>query len=243
LSYETRGQKILVAEDDLQVASWLKRVFEEDGHIVEVAYTGSNALDTALENNFALMVIDLDLPELDGMSVVRKVREAGRHGPVLIMTAAHSDEDVEKGLDAGADDFLIKPVSVQVLRARARAAMRRSTSTAPQVVGFGDVTIDRTTFKARGPLGDVQLTAKEFELLQYMITNATKVIPRKNLLLNVWGYDFDPGTNVLEVALSRVRHRLNDITASLRLRTLRSQGVLLEFVRPGDANEAAESSE
>ena len=238
MAYETRGQKVLVAEDDVQVASWLKRVFEDDGHIVEVAYTGLDALHTALENNFALIVIDLDLPELDGISVVRKVRAAGRHGPVLIMTAAHSDEDVENGLDAGADDFLTKPVSVQVLRARARAAMRRSTSTAPEVVGFGDVTVDRTTFKARGPRGDVQLTAKEFELLQYMINNATMVIPRKNLLLNIWGYDFDPGTNVLEVALSRVRHRLNSITASLRLRTLRSQGVLLEFVHHGEAEHA-----
>ena len=237
MAYETRGQNILVAEDDVQVASWLKRVFEEDGHTVEVAHTGSQALTTALENNFALIVIDLDLPELDGMSVVRKVRAAGRHGPVLIMTAAHSDEDVAKGLDAGADDFLTKPVSVQVLRARARAAMRRSTSTAPQVVGFGDVTIDRTTFKARGPLGEVQLTAKEFELLHYMINSATKVIPRINLLLNVWGYDFDPGTNVLEVALSRVRHRLNAISSSLRLRTLRSQGVLLEFVRADETGE------
>ncbi|MEP6763105.1 MAG: response regulator transcription factor [Gemmatimonadaceae bacterium] len=243
MSYDNRGQKILIAEDDVQVASWLKRVFEEDGHIVEVAHTGVTALETALASNFALIVIDLDLPELDGMSVVRKVRTAGRHGPVLIMTAAHSDEDVEKGLDAGADDFLIKPVSVQVLRARARASMRRSSSTAPQVVGFGDVTIDRTTFKAHGPLGDVQLTAKEFELLQYMINNATKVIPRKNLLLNVWGYDFDPGTNVLEVALSRVRHRLHDITASLRLRTLRSQGVLLEFVRPGETTDRIDSAE
>ena len=243
MTYDSRGQKILVAEDDVQVASWLKRVFEDDGHIVEVAFNGATALETALANNFALIVIDLDLPELDGMSVVRKVRAAGRHGPVLIMTAAHSDEDVERGLDAGADDFLIKPVSVQVLRARARAAMRRSSSTAPQVVGFGDVTIDRTTFKAHGPLGDVQLTAKEFELLQYMINNATKVIPRKNLLLNVWGYDFDPGTNVLEVALSRVRHRLNDITGSLRLRTLRSQGVLLEFVRAEESAEPPDTVE
>jgi DNA-binding response OmpR family regulator len=221
-----------VAEDDEQVAHWLKRIFEEDGQIVDVAYTGTSALANALENTYALVVIDLDMPELDGLSVVRQVRAAGRSMPVLIMTAAGSDADVESGLDAGADDFLTKPVSVQVLRARARAAMRRSPSVERQVMGFGDVTIDRTTYRARGPLGEVPLTAKEFELLQYMVNNAAQVIPRKKLLLHVWGYDFDPGTNVLEVALSRVRHRLTDITKSLRLRTLRGQGVLLEFVRP-----------
>lgn len=230
MSYANKGQHILIAEDDQQVARWLKRVFEEDGHLVEVAYTGSDALRMALNQTYALMVVDLDLPGLDGYSVVRQIRAAGRHMPVLIMTGASSDEAVESGLDAGADDFLTKPVSVQVLRARARAAMRRSNATERQVMGFGDITIDRTTYRAHGPLGDVLLTAKEFELLQYIINNATQVLPRKKLLLHVWGYDFDPGTNVLEVALSRVRHRLTDITKSLRLRTLRGQGVLLEYV-------------
>ena len=136
MSYATKGQQILVAEDDEQVARWLKRVFEEDGHLVELAFTGSDALRLAMEQNFALMVVDLDLPTLDGLSVVRQIRAAGRHMPVLIMTAAASDADVESGLDAGADDFLTKPVSVQVLRARARAAMRRSNATERQVMGF-----------------------------------------------------------------------------------------------------------
>jgi DNA-binding response OmpR family regulator len=236
LSYATREQRILVAEDDEQVAHWLKRIFEDDGHIVDVSYDGASALANALANTYALAVIDLDMPQLDGLSVVRQVRAAGRAMPVLIMTAAASDEDVESGLDAGADDFLTKPVSIQVLRARARAAMRRAPTVERQVMGFGDVTIDRNTYRARGPLGEVPLTAKEFELLQYMINNAAQVIPRKKLLLHVWGYDFDPGTNVLEVALSRVRHRLTEVTKSLRLRTLRGQGVLLEFVRAGDAD-------
>ena len=230
MSYGTRGHHILVAEDDEQVARWLKRVFEDDGHMVEVAGTGSEALRLALQNTYALMVVDLDLPGLDGFSVVRRIRAAGRHMPVLIMTGSSSDDAVESGLDAGADDFLSKPVSVQVLRARARAAMRRSGATEREVMGFGDITIDRTTYRAHGPLGNVLLTAKEFELLQYIINNATQVLPRKKLLLNVWGYDLDPGTNVIEVALSRVRHRLADITRSLRLRTLRGQGVLLEYV-------------
>jgi two-component system, OmpR family, response regulator len=225
LSYATQGQRILIAEDDEQVARWLKRVFEEDGHLAEVAFTGSDALRLALEHTYNLIVIDLDLPHLDGLSVVRKVRAAGRHMPVLIMTAAASDADVESGLDAGADDFLTKPVSVQVLRARARAAMRRSSPTQHEVVGFG--------YRANGPLGSVLLTAKEFELLQYIINNAAQVLPRKKLLFHVWGYDFDPGTNVLEVALSRVRHRIGEISHSLRLRTLRGQGVLLEYVKPG----------
>lgn len=237
MSYAAKGQHILVAEDDEQVARWLKRVFEEDGHIVELAFTGADALRLALAEKFDLMVVDLDLPSLDGLSVVRQIRSAGRHMPVLIMTAAASDADVESGLDAGADDFLTKPVSVQVLRARARAAMRRSNATERQVMGFGDITIDRTSYRAHGPLGNVLLTAKEFELLQYIINNATQVLPRKKLLLHVWGYDFDPGTNVLEVALSRVRHRLSDITQSLRLRTLRGQGVLLEYVPAGGSVE------
>lgn len=231
MSYTTREQRILVAEDDEQVAHWLKRVFEEDGHVVDVSYTGASALANALATPYALIVIDLDMPELDGLSVVRQVRAAGRAMPVLIMTAAGSDADVEMGLDAGADDFLTKPVSVQVLRARARAAMRRAPTIERQLMGFGDVTIDRSTCRARGPHGEVPLTAKEFELLQYLINNAAQVISRKKLLLHVWGYDFDPGTNVLEVALSRVRHRLGEVTKSLRLRTLRGQGVLLEFVR------------
>lgn len=236
MSYADKGQRILIAEDDQQVARWLKRVFEDDGHLVEMAFSGSDALRLALDQPYALMVVDLDLPGLDGLSVVRQVRAAGRQMPVLIMTGLSSDDAVESGLDAGADDFLSKPVSVQVLRARARAAMRRSSSTERQVMGFGDITIDRATYRAHGPLGDVLLTAKEFELLQYIINNATQVLPRKKLLLHVWGYDFDPGTNVLEVALSRVRHRLADITQSLRLRTLRGQGVLLEYVAAGNSD-------
>ena len=236
MSYADKGQHILIAEDDEQVARWLKRVFEDDGHLVEMAFSGSDALRLALDQPYALMVVDLDLPGLDGLSVVRQVRAAGRQMPVLIMTGLSSDDAVESGLDAGADDFLSKPVSVQVLRARARAAMRRSSSTERQVMGFGDITIDRATYRAHGPLGDVLLTAKEFELLQYIINNATQVLPRKKLLLHVWGYDFDPGTNVLEVALSRVRHRLADITQSLRLRTLRGQGVLLEYVAAGNSD-------
>lgn len=236
MSYADKGQHILIAEDDEQVARWLKRVFEDDGHLVEMAFSGSDALRLALDQPYALMIVDLDLPGLDGLSVVRQVRAAGRQMPVLIMTGLSSDDAVESGLDAGADDFLSKPVSVQVLRARARAAMRRSSSTERQVMGFGDITIDRATYRAHGPLGDVLLTAKEFELLQYIINNATQVLPRKKLLLHVWGYDFDPGTNVLEVALSRVRHRLADITQSLRLRTLRGQGVLLEYVAAGNSD-------
>ncbi|MEO7363173.1 MAG: response regulator transcription factor [Gemmatimonadaceae bacterium] len=233
MSYGSKGQHILVAEDDEQVARWLKRIFEADGHLVELAFTGLDALRLAMEQNFELMVVDLDLPGMDGLTVVRQIRAAGRHMPVLIMTAAASDADVESGLDAGADDFLTKPVSVQVLRARARAAMRRSNVTERQVMGFGDITIDRTSYRAHGPLGNVLLTAKEFELLQYIINNAPQVLPRTKLLLHVWGYDFDPGTNVLEVALSRVRHRLSDITQSLRLRTRRGQGVVLEYVPAG----------
>lgn len=240
MSYATQGQRILIAEDDEQVARWLKRVFEEDGHLAEVAFTGTDALRLALEQTYNLIVIDLDLPHLDGLSVVRKVRSSGRHMPVLIMTAAGSDSDVESGLDAGADDFLIKPVSVQVLRARARAAMRRSGPAQHEVMGFGDIMIDRTTYRANGPLGSVLLTAKEFELLQYIINNATQVLPRKKLLLHMWGYDFDPGTNVLEVALSRVRHRLGEISQSLRLRTLRGQGVLLEYIKPGSERQKAD---
>ena len=243
MSYSNKGQRILIAEDDEQVARWLKRVFEEDGHMVEIAHSGSDALSLALDQTYSLMVVDLDLPGLDGLSVVRQVRAAGRHMPVLIMTGSSSDDAVESGLDAGADDFLSKPVSVQVLRARARAAMRRSSPTERQVMGFGDITIDRTTYRAHGPLGDVLLTAKEFELLQFIINNATQVLPRKKLLLGVWGYDFDPGTNVLEVALSRVRHRLTDITSSLRLRTLRGQGVLLEYVPTGDTGSHAAAEE
>lgn len=237
MSYAAPGQRILVAEDDEQVARWLKRVFEDDGHEVEVAHTGTDGLRLALEQTYALLVVDVDLPELDGLSVVRRLRAAGRQVPVLIMTGLASDADVERGLDAGADDFLTKPVSVQVLRARARAAMRRSSTAARPTMAFGDITIDRATFRAHGPKGHVLLTAKEFDLLQYIITNATEVLPRKQLLLHVWGYDFDPGTNVLEVALSRVRHRLDDITDSLRLRTLRGQGVLLEYLPADEANE------
>lgn len=237
MSYAAPGQRILVAEDDEQVARWLTRVFEGDGHEVEVAHTGTDGLRLALEQTYALFVVDVDLPEMDGLSVVRRLRAAGRQVPVLIMTGLASDADVERGLDAGADDFLTKPVSVQVLRARARAAMRRSSAALRPTMAFGDITIDRATFRAHGPKAQVLLTAKEFDLLQYIIANATEVLPRKKLLLHVWGYNFDPGTNVLEVALSRVRHRLAEITDSLRLRTLRGQGVLLEYLPEGQATE------
>jgi len=219
--------RILVVEDEEKVAAFIKRGLEQSSYSVDVAGSGEAALDLLAVHSYDTVVLDVMLPGISGLDVVRKLRQQKLDVPVLALTARGSLDDRVEGLDAGCDDYLAKPFAFQELLARVRALQRRSTTVRLPLLTYGDLTLDPATRTVTRGEKRIELTNKEYALLEYLMRYPERVLTRNELLENVWGYDFDPQSNVLEVYMNSLRKKLDAKFARKLLQTVRGVGYVL----------------
>jgi two-component system, OmpR family, response regulator MprA len=221
-----RDPRVLVVEDDEEIAQVLQRSLRLEGYEVRVAGDGESALDQSAAFNPDLVILDLGLPRLDGMEVARRLRSAD-DVPILMLTARDALESRVEGLDAGADDYLVKPFERQELLARLRALLRRRPPRGSASVVVGDLALNPDTHEVSRGGRDIDLTQREFELLEYLMRNERIVVPRQRLLEEVWGYDPFATTNTIEVFVSNLRRKLEAGGEVRLLHTIRGAGYVL----------------
>jgi len=221
--------RILVAEDDEVIADFVSQGLREAGYAVDVASTGPEALKQALDGGYDAAVMDVMLPGLDGLSVIEQLRAKKQQTPVLILSARHTVDDRVKGLQAGGDDYLTKPFAFAELLARLQALLRRSAGTTePTRLVVGDLTLDLLSRKVERGGRAIELRPREFALLEYLMRHPGRVLSKTMILSHVWGYSFDPGTNVVDVLVSRLRDQVDEEFATKIIHTVRGAGYVLK---------------
>jgi two-component system OmpR family response regulator len=219
--------RILVVEDESRVACYVSRALTEDACVVEVARDGAVGLDFALTYDYDAIVLDLMLPGLDGLSVCRQLRAAGKKTPVLILSARDMVEDRVRGLDAGADDYLVKPFAIEELMARLHALWRRRHASASAILTVGDLTLDPATRTTRQGGKVVSLTAKEFALLEYFMQRPAAVLTRTMIAEHVWDFGFDHASNVVDVYVKHLRDKIDEPGKPSFIQAVRGVGYVL----------------
>jgi DNA-binding response OmpR family regulator len=219
--------RILIVEDDRRLARQLNKGLDEHGHAVTVACDGLECLETAHYGEFDVLVLDVMLPGLDGFSIVRRLRAAGKATPILLLTARDSAEDVVTGLDAGADDYLTKPFSFKILLARLRALSRRKNVEPRTDLQIGDLVFDPATREVRRAGTVIPLTKTEFILLELLMRNAGRVITRSGMIEAVWGHDRDVENNTLDVFIRQLRTKIDPPGSHKLIHTIRGIGYAL----------------
>jgi two-component system, OmpR family, response regulator MprA len=220
------AEHILVIEDELKIADFLRRGLTYEGFQVEVRVDGESGLKAARDNPPDLVVLDVMLPGLDGFEVCRRLR-AGGAVPILMLTAKDSVADRVKGLDSGADDYVVKPFAFEELIARVRALLRRSRPTEEMVLHFADLTLNVTTREVTRGTRKVELTTKEFDLLHFFMRHPRQVLPRELIYDRIWGYDFGGESNILEVYIRYLRSKLEVDGEARLIQTVRGVGYAL----------------
>jgi two-component system OmpR family response regulator len=219
--------RILVIEDSVKMAAVLKRGLEEEGYSVDVARTGEGGLWMAAENPHDAIVLDIMLPDTDGFEVCRRLRERGVWAPVLMLTARDAVPDRVRGLDAGADDYLTKPFSFSELVARTRALLRRGAPPRPVRLTAGDLTLDPATRAACRGNAVIDLSAKEFALLEYFMRHPGEVLTRTQLIEHVWDWAYDGSSNIVDVYVRYLREKIDRPFGTHSLETVRGAGYRL----------------
>ncbi len=223
------AMKLLLIEDDVRAADYVTRGLREEGHSVDHAADGAEGLTLALSSRYDVIVADRMLPYMDGLAVVQALRAQGVNTPILILSALAKVDDRVKGLRAGGDDYLTKPFAFSELLARIEVLQRRSTAAEPATrVRVADLEVDLVARKVTRAGHTVDLTAREFRLLEYLMRHAGQVVTRTMLLENVWDLHFDPQTNVIDVHISRLRQSLDRDGAAPLIHTVRGSGYVLE---------------
>ncbi|HSJ46269.1 MAG TPA: response regulator transcription factor [Euzebyales bacterium] len=219
--------KLLVVEDDAKIATAVKRGLEADGFTVDVAVDGNDGWWMATEGTYDLIVLDIMLPGRNGYRICGDLRKAGNWTPVLMLTAKDGDLDEAEALDTGADDYLTKPFSFPVLVARIRALLRRAGGRDPAPVSAGDLRIDPGQRRAwRGDV-EIELTTRQFDVLQFLLRRAGQVLSKYEILSGVWEYDFDGDPNIVEVYVRRLRQRIDEPFDRHAIQTVRGAGYRL----------------
>lgn len=219
--------RILVVEDETKTADYLKKGLSEDGHVVDIAHHGEDGLHLAMTEPFDLLVLDIQLPGRDGWSVLHSLRRAGRQLPVLILTASDKVEERVKGLDLGADDYLVKPFAFSELLARVRSILRRGPARQPETLIVADLELDLPRHRAKRGGQRLDLTPKEFALLSLLVRRRGEVLSRTLISELVWEMHFDSDTNVVDVAVRRLRSKVDDPFPAKLIRTVRGVGYVL----------------
>ena len=219
--------RILVVEDERRVASVVVRALQESAYDVDLAESGEKAIAMAALNSYDSILLDIRLPGRDGLQVCRELRAALNDTPILMLTARTLVEQRVEGLDAGADDYLTKPFAVTELLARVRALVRRRIKGAERVLRYADVELDRHRRHVTRSGRIVSLTAKEFTLLEFLMSRAPDVVPRNEIIEHVWDMQFDPGTNLVEVYINRLRQKLSARRDSKIIHTIHGVGYCL----------------
>jgi len=219
--------KILVVEDDRKVAGFIEQGLKEEGYVVDIARDGEEATMLAHVNEYDLILLDLVLPKKNCFQVAGELRREGRNTPILMLTSRDAVEDVVRGLDAGADDYLAKPFRFNELLARIRALHRRGGAERLEVLRYGPVTLDRLRHQVTVHDAPLELTPKEFQLLEYLLLHPEEVVRRTTLLEKVWDMHFDPESNVVDVHVGNLRRKLNQAAGEPLIATVRGVGFSL----------------
>lgn len=201
--------RILIVEDEHKIANAIKQGLEQEHCIVDVAYDGNTGYDLAVSEHFDLIILDRLLPGMDGLTICRRLREIKNHTPILILTAKGQTVDKVEGLNSGADDYLTKPFAFEELLARIKALTRRPNVISDSTIKVSDLVLDTQGFSVRRGKENIQLSAKEFSLLEYLMRNANKILKKEQIISHVWSYDSDILPNTLEVFIGYLRNKID----------------------------------
>lgn len=201
--------KILVIEDEHRIAQTIKKGLELERHIVDVAYTGTDGFDLAASEEYELLIIDRMLPEMDGVTICKNLRADQNHVPILLLTAKSQVEDKVEGLDAGADDYLTKPFSFEELLARVRALTRRPKKAVHTVLSVDDLELNPATFEVKRGTTKIELSSKEFALLEYLLRHPKKIVTKQQIINHVWDYESNVLPNTVEVYIKNLRNKID----------------------------------
>lgn len=220
--------KILVVEDEQKVAGFIQKGLEEEGYTVDIAYDGESGIEKAAQGDFNLILLDIMLPKKDGIAVIKELREKNNNTPILCLTARDSVNDKVTGLDVGADDYLAKPFAFAELVARCRALIRRGTSDRGAEIHFADLRLDPVAHKVWRAGDEVDLTSKEYALMEYFMRNPNRVLTRAMIAENVWDYSFDSFTNIIDVYVNYLRNKVDRGYDKKLIHTVRGSGYVLK---------------
>lgn len=220
--------RVLVVEDEKKTASFIRKALQGEGFAVDVCHRGDDALAAVAATPFDGVVLDIMLPGRDGLSVLRQLRERKNQTPVLLLSARGEVNERVEGLDAGADDYLPKPFAIAELVARVRALGRRGAESKSPLLRVGDLTLDTVLHRAQRGGKSFDLTAREFRLLEFLMRSAGRICGRMSIIEKVWDYDFDPGTNLVDVYVKRLREKIDDGFEPKLLHTVRGAGYVLK---------------
>ena len=216
--------RVLVVEDERKIADFIRRGLTEQGYAVDVAYDGEEALDWPAVADFDVMLLDVMLPGRNGIDVCRTLRGRGVRLPILMLTARDAVDDRVRGLDSGADDYLVKPFAFAELLARLRALTRREAGVVTPSLEIGDLTLDTTTREVRRAGSAIELTTKEYAILEYLMRHPNQVLTRGMIAEHVWNYDFDNASNVIDVHIRNLRRKIDDGSSMKLISTIRGAG-------------------
>lgn len=216
--------RILVIEDEVKLAHAMKRALELQKYAVDVVNSGKDGLDFAIGEDFNLIILDVMLPEIDGIEICRRIRAAGNHTPVMMLTARGQISDKVTGLDVGADDYMVKPFSFEELFARVRALVRRPTQANDPVLSIKNLTLDPKTFTVKRGDKLIELSAKEFSLLEYLLRNKNTVLNKEQIISHVWNYDSDVLPSTIEVHVKHLRDKIDSEGQDSLIHTIRGRG-------------------
>ena len=220
--------RLLLAEDEKALSNALVMILKHNHYSVDAVYNGEDALDCLLSGGYDGAILDIMMPKLDGISVLKELRKSNKSLPVLLLTAKNEIEDKITGLDSGADDYLGKPFDVNELLARIRAMLRRNSGIAENTLHFQNVVLDRSRFELSTPNGSYRLGNKEFQMMELLMLNQGKVISPEQFMENIWGYESDTEITVVWTFVSYLRKKLSALSANVQIRAIRNLGYVLE---------------
>ena len=224
--------RVLVVDDDRKTASFISKALKSDGFAVDVLHNGDEALDAILQHHFDAVVLDIMLVGRDGLSVVRQLRARANSSPVLLLSARGDPNERIEGLNAGADDYVPKPFVLEEVIARVRALVRRGSEVKAPVLRVADLALDTTTHKAERGGRTIDLTSREYRLLEYLMASAGRVCSRMMILEKVWDYHFDPGSNIVDVYVRKLRGKIDADPDVKLFHSVRGEGYLIQEVAP-----------
>jgi DNA-binding response OmpR family regulator len=222
--------RLLLAEDEKSLARAVSAILEKNNFSVDVVYDGADALDWLRAGNYDGAVLDIMMPKMDGITVLKTIRAEGNMLPVLLLTAKSEIDDKVEGLDSGANDYLTKPFAAKELLARIRAMTRTQTAQPSSTLQFGNLTLDRATFELKSPSGSFRLANKEFQMLETLMANPKTLVSTERFMEKIWGYDAEAEINVVWVYISYLRKKLAALNANVQIRATRSAGYSLEVI-------------
>lgn len=219
--------RILLAEDEKALARAVAKIFEKNNYSVDVVYNGEDALDYIEAGNYDAAVLDIMMPKMDGITVLKKVREAGNQLPILMLTAKAEIDDKVLGLDSGANDYLAKPFDSRELLARVRS-ITRTRAEVDSKLTMGNITLDRASYELSSPTGKFKLANKEYQMMELFLSNPHNIISADRFMEKIWGYDSEAEINVVWVYISYLRKKLTALKANIQIKALRNAGYSLE---------------